>query len=118
MSFKIVNFIVSGYSAHKYFSTGKRDDDDAPLNEREPHYLVVIEMLLRYHWGSVAGGSLLLGFFYFVDLLLDFIFVINVLFSRNPQRSMSKMLNASLLDMIDNLIIKTVILKTQLDSSI
>jgi len=29
---------------------------------------------LNYHWGSVAGGSLLLGVFYFVDFFLDFFF--------------------------------------------
>lgn len=29
---------------------------------------------MKFHWGSVAGGSLLLGVFYFVDFILDFFF--------------------------------------------
>ena len=71
----IVDFIASGYSAHKYFSIGNREDEDAPMNEREPSYLQVAETLFRYHWGTVVGGALILPYFYFVDLLLDFIFV-------------------------------------------
>jgi hypothetical protein len=36
------------------------------------------KVLFVYHWGSVAGGSLLLWMFYFIDLFVDFFFV-NVL---------------------------------------
>ena len=29
-------------------------------------------LLLKYHWGSVAGGSLFLFLFYFIDLGFDY----------------------------------------------
>ena len=34
--------------------------------------LAPAKRLKKYHWGSVAGGSLLLCVFYFVDLFIDF----------------------------------------------
>jgi hypothetical protein len=112
-----VNFIASGYSAHKYYSTAVRDDEDAPLNQREPSYLLIVEMLLRYHWGSVVGGSLLLGFFYFVDLLLDFIFVTFSLCRPKALRSMRTPCRDS--QSVLNVIMrrKTGMLTTQLDFS-
>jgi hypothetical protein len=39
------------------------------------------KLLIKYHWGSVAGGSLLLWLFYFIDLFIDFFFVSLLLFS-------------------------------------
>lgn len=59
-----VNFIAGTHAVYWYFS-----------KEGEPSFLECTELLLRYHWGSVVGGSLLQGFFYFIDLILDFIFV-------------------------------------------
>lgn len=60
-----VNFIAGTHAVYWYYSP-----------EKEPSFIEAAELLLRYHWGSVVGGSLLQGFFYFVDLLLDFIFVL------------------------------------------
>lgn len=39
-----------------------------------------MELLLKYHAGSVIGGSLLQGFFYFFDLFIDFFLVLLLLF--------------------------------------
>ena len=45
--------------------------------------------MVRYHWGSIGGGSFMLGFFYFVDLLFNFVDVIIYILSpkniRNTQ---------------------------------
>jgi hypothetical protein len=65
-----VNFIAGTHAVYWSFS-----------KDGEPSFLESTELLLRYHWGSVVGGSLLQGFFYFIDLILDFIFVILPLFS-------------------------------------
>lgn len=89
-----VNFIASSYSAHKYFSSG-RGGEDSPLNEREPSYLLIIEMLFRYHWGSVLGGSLMLAFFYFIDLILNFIYVPQPPLSPKHLRSTTRTISAS-----------------------
>ena len=60
----IVNFCVSGYATNWYYHL-----------ENEPEKISLLrspKLLLKYHWGSVAGGSLMLGFFYFFDFFLDF----------------------------------------------
>ena len=43
--------------------------------------------MVRYHWGSIGGGSFMLGFFYFVDLLFNFIDVIIYLLSPKKIRN-------------------------------
>lgn len=63
MSINVVNFVVSGYSTQWYYLK----DNEAPS------YMTSIKLLLRYHWGSVMGGSLILGFFYFGDFLINFL---------------------------------------------
>ena len=43
--------------------------------ENEPEKLNLLrspKLLLKYHWGSAVGASLMLGFFYFFDFFLDF----------------------------------------------
>eukprot|EP00178_Gracilaria_changii_P002020 TRINITY_DN12990_c0_g1_i2.p1 TRINITY_DN12990_c0_g1~~TRINITY_DN12990_c0_g1_i2.p1 ORF type:complete len:109 (-),score=4.60 TRINITY_DN12990_c0_g1_i2:190-516(-) len=57
------NFIVGSHSAYWYYS----HEENHGLWDR-------VKMLFKYHWGSVVGGSLLQGFFYFVDLTFDFFF--------------------------------------------
>ena len=59
-----VNFIAASHAVDWYF--GGTD---------KPSFLHSTELLLRYHLGSVVGGSLLQGFFSFIDLILDFLFV-------------------------------------------
>jgi predicted cation transporter len=59
----------------------------------------------------------MLGFFYFVDLLFDFIFVNKILFSLNAPRSTSRVLNDILLAMIGNSMKKMDMWKTRLDFS-
>lgn len=66
--FDLVNFIAASHAVDWYFGGSDR-----------PSFLHSTELLLRYHLGSVVGGSLLQGFFYFVDLLLDFFFVRSLL---------------------------------------
>ena len=41
-----------------------------------------VKHLLLYHWGSVVGGSLIQGFFYFIDLTFDFFNVLVRQYSR------------------------------------
>lgn len=41
--------------------------------------------MIKYHWGSVVGGSILLFVFYFVDLFLDFFTVSLMLFQGNDR---------------------------------
>ena len=72
------------------------------MNEREPSYLQVVEMLLRYHWGTVVGGALILPYFYFVDLLFDFIFVLPTLSRPNLKKSRVLLSTASPSDTIEN----------------
>lgn len=66
------NFVVSGHAARWYYSKADGDEEDSNKSENIS-YIEVVELLLKYHWGSVAGGSILLAFFYFVDLVADFI---------------------------------------------
>jgi hypothetical protein len=72
------------------------------MNQREPSYLQVVEMLLRYHWGTVVGGALILPYFYFVDLLFDFIFVLLTLFRPNLKKFKAPLSTASPSAMIEN----------------
>lgn len=56
-------------------------------------------MLFRYHWGSVVGGSLLLGFFYFIDLVVNIFNVIFLLLSLKILKPMEKVKIESLSDL-------------------
>lgn len=67
------NFCVGGYATLWYCFRAQ--------NESQISLLHPPKLLLKYHWGSVAGGSLLLWLFYFVDLFVDFFFVKFYLFS-------------------------------------
>ena len=55
------NFIAGSHAVYWYYS-----------NDGEPSFLERVKHLLLYHWGSVVGGSLIQGFFYFIDLTFDF----------------------------------------------
>lgn len=61
------NFVVGGYATLWYCY---RNEDKSKIRIWTP-----FKRLIRYHWGSVAGGSLLLWLFYFIDLFVDFFFV-------------------------------------------
>jgi hypothetical protein len=56
--FKIDNFIIAGNGVDYYFGSF---DLFKPLGR-----------LILYHWGSVAGGSFIIGFFGFFDAFFDF----------------------------------------------
>lgn len=60
------NFVVGGYATLWYCY---RNEDKSKIRIWTP-----FKRLIRYHWGSVAGGSLLLWLFYFIDLFVDFFF--------------------------------------------
>ena len=45
--------------------------------------------MIKYHWGSVVGGSILLFVFYFVDLFLDF-FTVNMMLLQGNDRDIKK----------------------------
>lgn len=64
MTLHVVNFIAASLAVDWYYESADR-----------PSFLHSTELLLRYHLGSVIGGSLLQGFFYFIDLIIDFFFV-------------------------------------------
>lgn len=59
-----LNFILSGYAV-LWYCYYEEDIDKLEL-------LHSPWLLIRYHWGSVLGGSILEGFFFFVDLVRDF----------------------------------------------
>ena len=55
------NFIVGSHAVYWYYS-----------KDGEPAFLDRVKDMFLYHLGSVIGGSLIQGFFYFVDLTFDF----------------------------------------------
>jgi hypothetical protein len=63
---KLVNFIVGGVAVNWYFE-----------GDRNRYYfkqkINPVENLFKYHWGSVVGGSAILGIFYIFDLISDII---------------------------------------------
>lgn len=67
------NFCVGGFATLWYCYEDQ--------NKEKVSLLQPPKLLLKFHWGSVAGGSLLLWLFYFIDLFIDFFFVKILLFS-------------------------------------
>lgn len=65
--------MVSGY-ATQWYCYRKEDNYKSKLK-----IYTSFSRLIKYHWGSVAGGSLLLCIFYFVDLFIDFFSVLPLL---------------------------------------
>ena len=65
------NFCVSGYATNWYYY-GEGDKDQLSL-------LKSFKILIKYHWGSVVGGSLVLALLYYVDLFFDFIYVFQLI---------------------------------------
>ena len=58
------NFCVSGYAIQWYY-----------YKEEDEHQISIwkgLKLLLKYHWGSVVGGSFMLQFFYVPDLIGDY----------------------------------------------
>ena len=66
----LVNFCVSGVSTRWYFQRKNNSSIDVFKS---------LYNLVRFHWVSVLGCSLLTAFFYWLDYIVDFIFVIIVL---------------------------------------
>lgn len=62
------NFCVGGYATQWYCHRQNNPGQIGLFHS--------LKILLKYHWGSVAGGSLMLWLFYFIDLFVDFFFVI------------------------------------------
>lgn len=59
------NFVISGYAVEWYHSAD-RDEASATASAGR---------LIKKHWGSVVGGSLLLQLFYILDLIIDCFYV-------------------------------------------
>ncbi len=64
------NFCVSGFATLWYCHS--------KTNPEKVSYYTPFSRLIKYHWGSVVGGSLLLWLFYFIDLFIDF-FEVNLI---------------------------------------
>lgn len=57
------NFCVSGYATSWYYY---KDKSKASI-------FLSVKLLVLKHWGSVLGGSFVLSFLYFPDLVIDFV---------------------------------------------
>jgi hypothetical protein len=57
---------VSGYATQWYLHA----------KSGEISYWTSAKLLIKFHWGSVIGGSIFLGVFYFFDYLFDLFDVI------------------------------------------
>lgn len=66
------NFCISGYATQWYYYYENQKDKIGLFNS--------FLLLIKYHWGSVVGGSLMLQLFYVPDLIGDYFWVFFILF--------------------------------------